>query len=96
MVSDSASLLSGRAQERLIQLHRTLSSEVRSLATQQSLLLGALQACDRATQESIMRDYAIRVDAVLTAISAVRAFLTHHAKASLGAAVDKAATLLKT
>jgi hypothetical protein len=72
------SLLSGRAQDRLSQLQRTLADELRSLNAQQSLLYGALQACDIGTQSSQLQDYLEHVSAVLAAVVRLRAFVARH------------------
>jgi len=82
------SLLSGRAQDRLSQLQRALTMELRSLNSHQSLLLGALQACDIGTQSSLLREYLERVDAVLSAVSRLRAFVARHSDAVFVSGTD--------
>ena len=77
-VSNPNSLLSGRAQDRLLQLQRALTMDLRALNTQQSLLLGALQACDIGTQSSLLQDYLERVDAVVVTVERLRVFVAHH------------------
>jgi hypothetical protein len=74
-------VLSGRAQDRLLQLQRALADELRSLNAQQSLLFGALQACDLSTQSSHLQDYLERVDAVLSAATRLRIFIARHTSA---------------
>lgn len=73
--TSSDALLSGRAQDRLSQLHRVLAVELRTLTTQHSLLLGALQACDAATQNVHLQEYLMRLDGVLAAVNSLRAFV---------------------
>lgn len=74
------SLLSGRAQDRLYQLQRALAVELRALNAQQSLLQGALQACDVGTQSSFLQDYLERVNAVLDSVVRLRAFVAKHSE----------------
>ena len=79
-------LLSGRAQDRLNQLHRSLSAELRRLNSQQSLLVGALQACDLGTQSSHMQEYFERVTALLEVVTRLQAFIARHCPAANEAA----------
>ena len=74
----STSLLSGRAQDRLSQLHRVLTNELRSLTTQHSLLFGALQACDTETQGSVLREYFDRIATLKVAAERLHAFVSRH------------------
>jgi hypothetical protein len=76
--SGTVGVLSGRAQDRLLQLQRALADELRSLHSQQSLLFGALQACDLSTQSSHLQDYLERINAVLNAVVRLRAFIGRH------------------
>lgn len=79
--SGAINVLSGRAQDRLFQLQRALAEELRNLNAQQSLLYGALQACDLGTRSSQLQDYLERVNAVLSAIVRLRAFVARHSNA---------------
>lgn len=72
------SLLSGRAQDRLNQLQRALTLEIRALNAQQSLLQGALQACDLATQTTVFHEYLERVTVVLDCVVRLRTFVAKH------------------
>jgi hypothetical protein len=74
----SVNLLSGRAQNRLFQLQRALTIELRKLNAHQSLLHGGLQACDIGTQASLMQEYLERVDAVLSVVMRLRSFVGRH------------------
>jgi hypothetical protein len=76
--ANTSNLLSGRAQDRLSQLQRALTIELRTLNSQQSLLLGALQACDIGTQSSLLQDYLERINAVAVTVERLRAFVSHH------------------
>jgi hypothetical protein len=53
--------------------------ELRALNSQQSLLLGALQACDLGTQSALLQEYLARVDAVTEAVARLRMFVGRHA-----------------
>jgi hypothetical protein len=88
----STNLLSGRAQDRLFQLQRALTVELRKLSTHQSLLYGALQACDIGTQSSLLQEYLERVDAVLSTVVRLRAFVARHSDADIAPGVN--ATIL--
>jgi hypothetical protein len=77
-VANPNSLLSGRAQDRLSQLQRALTVELRALNSQQSLLLGALQACDLGTQSALLQEYLQRVEAVSDAVGRLRVFVGRH------------------
>src|SRR5262252_8966049 len=76
--SVTMNILSGRAQERLSQLQRALTEEMRALNTQQSLLYGALQACDLGTQRSHLQDYLDRINSALSALVRLRVFVARH------------------
>jgi hypothetical protein len=89
MSGSSISLLSGRAQDRLLQLQRALNAELRSLNSQQSLLLGALQACDLGTQSSLLQEYLQRVEAVLDIVARLQAFVLRHATNRSNSAADE-------
>jgi hypothetical protein len=84
----SVNLLSARAQNRLFQLQRALTLDLRKLSAHQSLLHGGLQACDIGTQASLLQEYLERVDAVLAAVVRLRAFAARHADISYAAEVD--------
>jgi hypothetical protein len=88
-------LLSGRAQDRLYQLQRTLSAELRKLSTHQSLLYGALQACDIGTQASLLQEYLERVDAVLSVVVRLRAFVARHSEVETATASESEAPLFE-
>jgi hypothetical protein len=79
--SAATSLLSGRAKDRLSQLQRALTNELRALNTQQSLVHGALQACDVNTQSAHLRDYLERINALLSATIRLRIFVARHCDA---------------
>jgi hypothetical protein len=81
-------LLSGRAQDRLVQLQRALTAELRKLNAHQSLLYGALQACDIGTQASLLQEYLERVDAVLSVVVRLRAFVARHSEPVAISATD--------
>jgi len=76
--SITMNLLSGRAQDRLSQLQRALTEELRALNTQQSLLYGALQACDLGTQRAHLQDYLDHINAALSALVRLRVFVARH------------------
>ena len=82
-VGNPQQLLSNRAQTRLAQLQRELSEELRTLATQQSLFYGAMQACDFATQRSVLGEYIDRLDTVIAAAGRLRIFISRHTAATL-------------
>jgi hypothetical protein len=73
-----AKVLSGRAQERLAQIHRELSLELRQMSATENLLVGALQACDFGTQYVILRDYLARINSVLSIVTRLQAFIAKH------------------
>jgi len=90
MGAPGAMLLSGRAQKSLQQLQRTLAVELRTLNAQESLLFGALQACDIGTQITHLQDYLNQVDAVLAAVARLRAFLERQHGSAFAAGPDAA------
>jgi hypothetical protein len=81
-------LLSGRAQKSLQQLQRNLAVELRSLSAQESLLFGALQACDIGTQAAHLHEYLERVDGVMAAVARLRAFVARHSDAAFAGETD--------
>ena len=75
-------LLSRSAQERLIELQRTLLSSVRALEASQSRLLGALDACDLATQHAMGDEYREQLKSVRQLLERMLAFIERHAQGS--------------
>ena len=71
------SLLSGRSQQRLVDLHRAANAAVHELNQHHMLLLGALSGCDNATQRAMLEEYRSRAAATVEALSKLGTFLDH-------------------
>lgn len=74
-------LLSRSAQERLIELQRSLLANVRTLELSHSRLIGALDACDLATQHAMSDEYRNVLKATRQLLERIIAFLDRHAQA---------------
>ncbi|HEX2584903.1 MAG TPA: hypothetical protein VHL14_07215 [Steroidobacteraceae bacterium] len=70
-----ASLLSKRALQRLAEMQHTLTAEMRALTEQHSRFIGALMACDLATQQAMMMEYREQLHTVHTIIAKLRMLL---------------------
>jgi hypothetical protein len=88
--TNPTSLLSGRAKDRLFQLQRLMSNEYRALSAQQSLLHGALQACDLNTQSAHLQEYLERVNTLLSVMVRLRLFASRHCDTALVTDADNA------
>lgn len=73
-------LLSRSAQERLIELQRSLLANVRAVETSQSRLMGALDACDLATQHAMGDEYRELLQSTRQLLERMLAFLDRHAQ----------------
>jgi hypothetical protein len=73
-------LLSRSAQERLIELQRSLLVNVRSLEASQSRFLGALDACDLATQHAMSDEYRELLKSTRQQLERMVAFLERYAQ----------------
>ena len=69
------SLLSGRSQQRLIELHRTANSAVQELHQHQTLLVGALLSCDESTQRQMLDEHRAIAACAIEALVKLGAFL---------------------
>jgi len=70
-----ASVLSKRAVQRLAEMQHSLSAEMRSLSEQHSRFIGALMACDIATQQTMMMEYREQLHTIHTIIAKLRMLL---------------------
>jgi hypothetical protein len=71
----TASLLSKRALQRLAEMQHALTFEMRGLSEQHSRFIGALMACDTATQQAMMLEYRDQLHAVHAIIAKLRMLL---------------------
>jgi hypothetical protein len=71
------SLLSGRSQQRLIELHRAANSAVQELNQHHSLLIGALLGCDNATQRMMLDEHRAIASAAVESLLKLGTFLNH-------------------
>lgn len=71
------SLLSGRSQQRLIELHRAANLAVQELNQHHSLLIGALLSCDNATQRMMLDEHRAMSAAAVEALLKLGTFLNH-------------------
>jgi hypothetical protein len=70
-------LLSGRSQQRLIELHRAANAAVQDLNQHHSLLIGALLGCDNATQRTMLEQHRARAASALESMVKLGTFLEH-------------------
>ena len=71
------SLLSGRSQQRLIELHRFANSAIQELNQHHSLLIGALRSCDSATQKAMLEAHRSRAASAVESLVRLGTFLEH-------------------
>jgi hypothetical protein len=71
------SLLSGRSQQRLIELHRFANSAIQELNQHHSLLIGALRGCDSATQKAMLEEHRSRAASAVESLVRLGTFLEH-------------------
>ena len=71
------SLLSGRSQQRLIELHRAANLAMQELNQHHSLLIGALLSCDNATQRMMLDEHRAISAAAVGALLKLGTFLNH-------------------
>jgi len=71
------SLLSGRSQQRLIELHRFANSAIQELNQHHSLLIGALRSCDSATQKAMLEEHRSRAASAVESLVRLGTFLEH-------------------
>lgn len=71
------SLLSGRSQQRLIELHRSANAALQELNQHHSLLIGALLGCDSRTQRAMLEEHRARATTAVESLVKLGAFLDH-------------------
>ncbi|MBB6091245.1 hypothetical protein HNQ60_000091 [Povalibacter uvarum] len=71
------SLLSGRSQLRLAELHRAVATSLQTLNQHHSLLVGALMSCDAATQQAMRDEHRRHVAVAIDALAKLGIFLDH-------------------
>jgi hypothetical protein len=71
------SLLSGRSQQRLIELQRAANAAVQELNQSHTLFVGALQGCDNSTQQMMLTEHRERTAAAIETLARLGAFLDH-------------------
>lgn len=77
-----AVIVSKRALQRLAEMQHKLTAEVRSLSEQHSRFLGALMACDAATQQTMMLEYREQLYSVHAVLAKLRLLLDRHCEDS--------------
>jgi hypothetical protein len=82
------SLLSGRSQQRLIELHRAANQAVQELNQHHSLLIGALLGCDNATQRMMLDEHRAIAGAAVESLLKLGSFLNHCRIAPEAASAD--------
>ena len=83
------SLLSGRSQQRLIELHRAANAALQELNQHHSLLIGALLGCDSATQRTMLDEHRAITNSAMEALLKLGAFLNHCRIASEASAPEQ-------
>ena len=83
------SLLSGRSQQRLIELHRAANVALQELNQHHSLLIGALLGCDNATQRTMLDEHRAITAAATESLLKLGTFLNHCRIASETASLDR-------
>ena len=83
------SLLSGRSQQRLIELHRSANLAVQELNQHHSLLIGALLGCDNATQRVMLDEHRALTAAAVESLLKLGTFLNHCRIAPEAASTDQ-------
>jgi len=73
--SSSGSIVSKRAAQRLVEMQHALTAEMRTLSERHSRFLGALMACDAATQQAMMLEYRDQLHSVHAIIAKLRLLL---------------------
>ena len=82
------SLLSGRSQQRLIELHRAANLAVQELNQHHSLLIGALLGCDKATQRMMLDEHRAIAASAVESLLKLGTFLNHCRIAPEAASTD--------
>lgn len=75
---DVSTVISKRALQRLAEAQRTLTVEMRALTEQHSRFIGALMACDAATQQTSLLEYRDQLYGVHAALARLRIMLERH------------------
>jgi hypothetical protein len=68
-------LLSGRSQQRLMELHRAAGTALQALSQHHSLLVGALRGCDMSTQQSMLEEHRMLVASALETLARLGTFI---------------------
>jgi hypothetical protein len=71
----AGSIISKRALQRLTEMQHSLSVEIRTLSERHSRFVGALMACDIATQQAMLLEYRDQLHSVHTIIAKLRMVL---------------------
>jgi len=71
----SATIISKRALQRLAEMQHALTAEMRLLSERHSRFLGAMMACDIATQQAMMMEYREQLHSVHAIIAKLRMIL---------------------
>ena len=71
----SRSLLSGRSQQRLIELHRAANAAIHELNQHHTLFVGALLGCDGRTQQAMLSEHRQKASAAVESLVRLVAFL---------------------
>ena len=71
------SLLSGRSQQRLVELHRAANTALQELNQHHSLLIGALLGCDSATQRQMLDEHRSKAATAVESLVKLGTFLDH-------------------
>jgi hypothetical protein len=82
-------LLSGRSQQRLIELHRAANAAVQELNQHHSLLIGALLGCDNATQRMMLDEHRVIAATAVESLLKLGSFLNHCRIAQEAASTDQ-------
>jgi hypothetical protein len=67
-------LSSGRSQQRLMELHRGISTAVQALNQHHTVLVGAILGCDQSTQKRVLDDHRALIAAAGEAVARLSSF----------------------
>lgn len=68
-------MLSGRSQQRLMELHRAIGNSLQALNQHHSLLVGALRGCDMSTQQAMLEEHRRLVAIALETLARLGTFI---------------------
>ena len=67
-------LSSGRSQQRLMELHRAISTAVQALNQHHTVLVGAILGCDQSTQQRVLEEHRSLIAAASDSVTRLASF----------------------